>query len=106
MKNRENIPITPEDYLIIRASMQGQINRLQRVIDKARQKVDRNLPANRRPATAADIKVGQIIYYEHGDDGPFWTEVEQVLRPDDAFKAYTATDGSRYGLDDAWIKTK
>ena len=29
--------------------------------------------------------------------------VDEVLRPNDPFKAYTAEDGSRYGLDDAWV---
>jgi hypothetical protein len=62
------------------------------------------LPDNLRPATASDVKVGAIIWYKHGDEDHFWQMVEEVHYPDDAFKAYTAHDGCRYGLDDAWVE--
>jgi hypothetical protein len=61
-------------------------------------------PEDVRPAASDDIVVGQIVYHIDGDDGPFWNIVEEVLRPNDSFKAYCADDGCRYGLDGAWVK--
>ena len=59
--------------------------------------------SKRRPATAADIVFGATIHYKHGDDGPFTRTVEEVLRPSDPYKAFSADDGCRYGLDDAYV---
>ena len=52
------------------------------------------------------IVEGAIIWYKHGDDGPFWRFVYSLGYYGDAFKAYTANDGSRYGIDDAWIEVE
>jgi len=62
------------------------------------------LPKRLRPATSLDIKEGEIIWYKHFDTGHGWMMVSEVHHPDDAFKAYTAHDGCRYGLDDAWVE--
>jgi len=64
------------------------------------------LPLRLRPAVADDIKRGALIWYKHGDDGPFWQIVDEVRNPNSAFKAYVAEDGSRYGLDDAFVEVK
>ncbi len=65
------------------------------------------IPDDLRPATAKDIVEGNIIWYKHDDyDQPFWNMVEYVERPNDNWKAYTAHDGCRYGLDDAFVEVK
>ena len=73
-------------------------------------------PKNLRPAKASDIVEGAIIWYpkwaelEDFDDDmneipvQCWKEVYEVKWPDDAFKAYTADDGCRYGLDGAYVE--
>lgn len=63
------------------------------------------LPENLRPALPEDIQVGAIIWYKKGDNGHFWQIVDEVLCPDDDFKAYCSTGGDRYGLHDAWVET-
>lgn len=62
------------------------------------------LPVYLRKATPEDIVVGNIIWYKHGDEGPFWMQIGRVLCPNDDFKAYVSHDGCRYGLDDAWVE--
>lgn len=64
-----------------------------------------------RVATAADIVVGALLWYareEDGDEGNpwFWCIVEDVIHPNDMWKAYTAHDGCRYGLDGAMIEVQ
>ena len=95
--------MTPEQYAVIRAYIKSTIAAAYDKIRELRAAVDGTLPDSLRPATANDIRPGAIIWYKEGYDGPFWAIVEEVLRPDDPFKAYTAEDGSRYGLDDAWV---
>ena len=96
--------MTAEEYVEYKDRLKVQIDMLRDKIRAAYDEVDTALPADLRPATASDITPGRIIYYEHGDDGPFWQEVREVLRPNDQWKAYTAMDGCRYGLDDAWVR--
>lgn len=62
-----------------------------------------------RVATAADIMVGALLWYKRDEDGDdentwFWCIVEDVLRPNDLWKAFTAHDGYRYGLDGAMVE--
>lgn len=62
-----------------------------------------------RVATAADIMVGALLWYKREEDGDkgnpwFWCIVEDVLRPNDLWKAFTAQDGCRYGLDGAMVE--
>lgn len=96
--------MTAEEYVEYADRIEAQIELLRDKIRAAYDEVDTAFPDNLRPATAADITIGRIIYYNHGDFGPFWKEVFEVRHPDDAFKAYVADDGSRYGLYDAWVR--
>ena len=66
---------------------------------------DAELPEHLRPATASDIVEDHIIWYVR-EGYHHWKLVENVLRPDDEFKAYTAHDGCRYGLDGAFVEVK
>lgn len=59
-------------------------------------------PKNLRPATADDVKVGAIFWYV--EDEPYWNVVQEVLHPNDPWKAYEAQDGGRYGLDGAMVE--
>jgi len=57
-----------------------------------------------RQATSKDIVADATVYIE-GDDGDLHKKViEEVLRPSDEFKAFSADDGCRYGLDGCYIK--
>lgn len=62
------------------------------------------LPANLRPATAADLaKIDQVVWYPDWDERKWCV----VLEPDhygDQWKAFTAHDGCRYGLDGAFVE--
>lgn len=64
------------------------------------------MPKKLRPATAADIIQGAIIWYPPDDieDNYYWKSVGEVRFPNDPFKAYTAHDGCRYGLDGAFVE--
>lgn len=68
------------------------------------------LPLELVKAEAKDIVVGNIIWYprwvEDDEDCRLWNIVEDVLYPDDDWKAYCAQDGSRYGLDGAFVEIK
>ena len=55
-----------------------------------------------RPAVETDIVKGNFIWID-GDDYMEKFSIEEVLRPNDPFKAYVA-DGCRYGLDRSYIK--
>lgn len=59
-----------------------------------------------RRAFAADITVGQVLWYTNFDEGSVrhWNIVEEVLRPNDQWKAYDAHDGCMYGLDGAFVE--
>jgi hypothetical protein len=85
-----------DEMLEAEAKMQGRL-------DKAYGKVV--IPEMRmlRPATSADIVCGQVIYYPERAN-PYWQIVEDVLHPNDPFKAYVADDGCRYGLDGAFVR--
>lgn len=96
--------ITAEEYVKFADEVEAQIGALKDKIYAAYKDVDPALPADLRPATPADIQPGRIIYYKHGDEGPFWQEVFEARHPDDAWKAYVAGDGCRYGLHDAWVR--
>lgn len=62
-----------------------------------------------RVAVPADIVVGALLWYEREEDGDegnphYWCIVDEVLRPSEAWKAFTAHDGCRYGLDGAMVE--
>ena len=60
------------------------------------------LPAQLRPATAADIVVDAVLWYPQWDS-PQWNIVETVRAPYDAYKAYES-GGCRYGLKGAFVE--
>jgi hypothetical protein len=103
--------MTPIEYLKIEAEQTTIITAAEDKILAARKKADKcPLPKNLRPATARDIKELAVIWYpdwaSRRDGTPGWAVVEEVLHPDDQFKAYCADDGCRYGLDGAFVETK
>lgn len=57
-----------------------------------------------RRANANDIKVGAVIYHTDGDENAFWNVVDELKHYGDDFKAYTADDGCRYGLHNAFVR--
>jgi hypothetical protein len=61
------------------------------------------LPQNLRPATSRDIVEGAILWYPEWNERK-WALVGDVRHPNDQWKAYTAQDGCRYGLDGAFVE--
>jgi len=97
--------MTPREYLKIKAEQRAIIDAAERVVDAAREKVSKAKPprAQLRRANAADIKPGLIVWHDNGDYGWFWHVVDEPAHYGDAFKAYVADDGCRYGLEGAWV---
>jgi hypothetical protein len=99
--------MTPIEYLRIETEQRAIIQAAQAVIDAARRKADRAKPPKTqlRPARAADIRAGLIVWHDRPADcgGWYWHVVEEPLHYGDEFKAYCADDGCRYGLDGAWV---
>ena len=69
------------------------------------------VPEKLRPAEAKDIIEGAIIWYpEYRDisDEKYpcagWMLVREPLHYGDPYKAFTANDGCRYGLDGAFVE--
>ena len=92
----------PREYLSIRKRAERNIRRLERIqLDAIGSALGYPTPNNLRPAVAGDIVVDQVLWYP-GDE-EHWTIVEEVLRPNDAFKAYM-WGGGRYGLDGAFVE--
>jgi hypothetical protein len=58
-----------------------------------------------RRAEAKDVVLGAEFILE-GDDGLCIKKVDEVLRPNDEWKAFSADDGCRYGLDGLWVIEK
>lgn len=99
--------MTPVEYLTI-AKAQGEIIKAaaQRVRD-ARECAEKcPPPTNRRPAKASDIVEGAIIWHERAKEygGDYWLIVAEPRHYGDAFKAYVADDGCRYGLNGAYVE--
>lgn len=95
----------PKDYLKICNEQHKVIRAAEKVMSEAYDEASKcPLPKNLRPATPADIIEGAILWHPDFDKGhPRWNVVEEVLRPDDDFKAYTY-EGSRYGLYGAFVE--
>ena len=89
-------------WIVAKLDVKDYTRIARRKLDDAKRKA--KFPKEVRPCLSDDIKVGAIIWYKHGDDGPFWMMVEEVLAPNDLYKGYEAEDGCRYGLDDAWVE--
>lgn len=97
--------MTPQEFIQARRKQNEIIDACMHVIYIYQLDAEKcPIPERLRPAVAGDIVEGAVIWYKHGDDGPFWQIVSQVHCPGDAFKAYTAEDGCRYGLDDAFVE--
>lgn len=63
-------------------------------------------PDDLRPAKSRDIYIGSIIWYpdhDHDDGSMHWEFVEQVMYPDDQWKAFSGHSGCRYGLKGAFV---
>ena len=56
-----------------------------------------------RKATSKDIIENNIVYLIGDGDEMHKMTIEKVLYPDDDFRAFSATDGCRYGLIDLWV---
>lgn len=96
-------PMRPKEYLKIKEKQDRRIEDANRKIDEARRRAMAcRPPKDRREATADDIIPGAIIWHENDPD--FWNVVEEPLHYGDPFKAYTADDGCRYGLRNAYIE--
>lgn len=97
--------MTPSEYLKIRDEQNAIIEAAEAVIFNAAEAArECPIPVNLRPATPADIVEGAIIWHKNGDAGDYWNVVEEVLHPDDPFKAYYSEDGCRHGLDEAYVE--
>ena len=58
-----------------------------------------------RPAEPRDIcEDAVLIYLDENGNFDYATCVLEVLNPANMFKAYTATDGCRYGLEGAYVE--
>lgn len=57
-----------------------------------------------RPMVARDVKVGKK-FIMLGDEGIYKGEIEEVLNPNDLYKAFYS-DGCRYGLENSFVKLK
>ncbi len=97
--------MTPEQWTKKSSRMRDKRAAEEEKLDDERESVEMPAAADLRPATPRDIKEGSIIYYpaKPGRDA-YWKLIDEVLRPDDDFKAYCADDGCRYGLDGAYVR--
>lgn len=58
-----------------------------------------------RKAEPKDIIEGKTVFLVGDEDILYRLVIEEVLRPDDQWKAFSADDGCRYGLEDLWVVT-
>lgn len=101
--------MTPSEYIKIEKEQNKIIAAAEKVILNARQQADKCPPPKKsRPAIASDIKEGAIIWHtrEKKYGGDYWHIVSSPEHYGDAFKAYTADDGCRYGLDGAYVELR
>lgn len=56
-----------------------------------------------RKATSADITEGNIVFLIGDGNEMHRMTIDEVLHPNDDFKAFCADDGCRYGLHDLWV---
>ena len=107
-RSLQDVVRTPSDYLRIEREQAAIIEAAEQRIAEAREQADKcPPPRNRRPAKASDIVEGAIIWHtraaEHGGD--YWNIVSEPLHYGDPFKAYTADDGCRYGIEGAYLES-
>lgn len=96
--------MTAKEFLVMRAERAAIIDKLEDEINEAEGQVTIPPIEQLRPAIADDVVEGAVFYYGVGGADPFWQIALSVQYPDDAFKAYVAEDGCRYGLHDAWVE--
>lgn len=99
--------MTPKQYLELERVQQLVIAHAESLINEARKQADKcPPPKKRRPAVARDIVEGAIIWHERkkADGGDYWNIVAEPMHYGDAFKAYCADDGCRYGLQGAYVE--
>ncbi len=97
--------MTPAEYWKTKTKLDAEISQLRQRINSAQAEAEgTDLPRTIRPTTPEDITQGAVIWYLCGDYGPYWNIVEEVINPNDQWKAYCGEDGCRYGLDDAWVE--
>jgi hypothetical protein len=96
--------MTPHQFQRVEREQNAIIAAAHRTVYEARELVDPVPPRKQlRHALAEDIREGVIVWHDNGDDGWFWNIVCEPRHHGDAFKAYVADDGCRYGLDGAWV---
>lgn len=96
--------MTPEEYVMIMADLESQMETLRQRASDARAQVEEGeLPSDVRPATPSDITPGRVIWHKN-NEGAYWRVVLNVLQPDDQYKAYEADDGCRHGLYNAFVR--
>lgn len=102
MEFEKEVILHPKVYAQIRIEQEKIIRAAQKTMGHAYNEALRYaLPETLRPAVPSDIVIGAVLWYP---DGPYWTVVDEVLRPDDDFKAYLC-NGGRYGLYGAFVET-
>ena len=94
--------MSPEEYVKIREKHFKDILKIKNKIKKLEALVDNTPPMDLIQAVPIDIQVGALVWID-GDDGFVWKVIEEVLKPTDMFKAFTAEDGCRYGLDGCYV---
>ena len=84
----------------------GDAMEVERLAEKKAERAP--LPSNLTEAKPGDIVGGAIIWYprfqDEDPDSRRWKIVDEVLKPADAYKAYCAHDGCRYGLYGAFVE--
>jgi len=75
------------------------LNAAQSEFDRIEKEIMRSpVPKQNRQATPRDIREGEFIWYPSHPRGRKLQIVEEVIIPNSDYKAFTATDGCRYGL--------
>lgn len=98
------MPFSPADLLRVRDEQQKIIESAKIKIAEAwKQAVTCPIPETLRPATAADVVVGAVIWKPDFDGDCKWCVIDEVQHPNDDFKAWVS-DGCRYGLHQAFVE--
>lgn len=94
--------LTPEEWCRINDELQDAIDAHEELYPRNK----KCMPPKRdlRRCVAADIVPGAIIYYYRDGRPDYWQRVSKVKWPDDAFQAYIADDGCRYGIERAFVR--
>ena len=97
--------LTPHDFIRIKGEQHKISHEAYRAINDAfEQAVKCPLPDCLRPATPADVIAGAVIWKPDFDGDCKWCIIQEVLRPNDDFKAWVSY-GCVYGLHEAYVET-